>query len=223
MSLRLFGMAVAKIILGFVLMGVLIFLPAGTLAFLDGWVLMSILFVPMFFAGVVLMARAPRRLEQRLDAKEKLGTQRTLVKLAGLMFCAGFVVAGFNYRLGWYTLPKPVRVGAALVFLVFYALYGVVVAQNPFLSRTVAVQSGQYVVDTGLYAWVRHPMYTATIPMFLAMPLVLGSLWALPVFLVYPALILWRLREEEGLLCEQLPGYRDYMARVRYRLIPFVW
>lgn len=215
--------ALLKLLLGFALMAGLIFLPAGTLAFSGGWLLLAILFVPMTVAGVILLVKAPDRLRKRLDTKEKLKSQTTAVRLSALMFCIGFSVAGHSYRMGLYQLPRAVRLGAAAVFLAGYALYGVVLAQNPFLSRTVGVQEGQYVVDTGLYAIVRHPMYTATIPMFLAMPLVLGSLYALPVFLFYPALIYRRLREEEALLCEQLPGYRDYMARVKWRLISFIY
>lgn len=215
--------ALVKLMLGFALMAGLIFVPAGTLAFADGWLLLAILFVPMTLAGVLLLIKAPDRLSKRLDAKEKLKSQSTAVRLSALMFCVGFVLSGLNFRLGWYLLPRWVRLAAAAVFLAGYALYGLVLVQNPFLSRTVGVQQGQYVVDTGLYAVVRHPMYTATLPMFLAMPLVLGSLHALPVFLFYPALICRRMGEEEALLCEQLPGYRDYMARVRWRLIPYIY
>lgn len=215
--------ALVKLMLGFVLMAGLIFVPAGTLAFADGWLLLAILFVPMTLAGVLLLLKAPDRLRKRLDGREKLKSQSTAVRLSALMFCVGFSVAGHGYRLGWYLLPRWVRLAAAAVFLAGYALYGLVLVQNPFLSRTVGVQEGQYVVDTGLYAVVRHPMYTATLPMFLAMPLVLGSLHALPVFMIYPALIYRRMGEEEALLCEQLPGYRDYMARVRWRLIPYIY
>ena len=221
--MKLMLQAAGKVVLGFLLMGALVFLPAGTLRFFGGWLLLGLLFIPMLVLGTVLLLKSPDRLRKRLDAGEKLKAQGMVVRLSALMFCVGFSVAGHDYRFGWYTLPRSVSLGAAAVFLAGYALYGTVIAQNPFLSRTVEVQQGQYVVDTGLYAVVRHPMYAATIPMFLAMPLVLGSLCALPVFLFYPVLIVWRLLGEERLLCEQLPGYKDYMARVKYRLIPMIW
>ena len=215
--------AISKFLLGVLLVGVLIFLPAGTLHFAGGWLLMGILFVPMFGAGLVMLAKAPDLLRRRLDAKEKEREQSVVVKLSGLMFLTGFIVAGLDHRFGWLPLPWAVNVAAAVAFLAAYLLYAEVLRENAYLSRTIRVEEGQKVIDTGLYGIVRHPMYSATLLLFLSMPLVLGSLIALPVFCVYPLLIVKRLRHEEALLEEQLPGYREYKTRVKYRLIPFVW
>ena len=221
--MKLFGEAILKFIAGVVLVGILVFLPAGTLGFVNGWILMTILFVPMFFAGLVMLKKSPDLLRSRLDAKEKQRDQSVVVKLSGLMFVAGFVVAGFNYRFRWHVLPVGVSIGAAVAFLLAYLMYAEVLRENAYLSRTIGVQEGQKVVDTGLYGVVRHPMYSATLVLFLSMPLVLGSLLALVVFLAYPFIIAARIRSEEALLEKELPGYGDYLKKVRYRLIPFVW
>ena len=221
--MKLFGEAILKFIAGVVLVGILVFLPAGTLGFVNGWILMTILFVPMFFAGLVMLKKSPDLLRSRLDAKEKQRDQSVVVKLSGLMFVAGFVVAGFNYRFRWHVLPVGVSIGAAVAFVLAYLMYAEVLRENAYLSRTIGVQEGQKVVDTGLYGVVRHPMYSATLVLFLSMPLVLGSLLALGVFLAYPFIIAARIRSEEALLEKELPGYGDYLKKVRYRLIPFVW
>lgn len=223
MSVKLFVGAMLKFLLGVVLVGLLIFLPAGTFAFFEGWLLMGILFIPMFGAGIVMMVKNPALLARRLDAKEKLGEQQLVVKLSGLMFIAGFVLAGLNFRFGWYTLPRAVSLGAAAVFLFAYVLYAEVLRENTYLSRTIRVEEGQQVIDTGLYGIVRHPMYSATLLLFLSIPLVLGSLYALPVFLVYPFIIAARIKSEETLLEKELVGYSDYMKKVKYRLIPLIW
>ena len=223
MKNSLFLSAICKFLLGVLLVGVLIFLPAGTLRFAGGWLLMGILFVPMFGAGLMMLAKAPDLLHRRLDAKEKEREQSVVVKLSGLMFLAGFTVAGLDHRFGWLPLPWAVNMIAAAVFLAAYLLYAQVLRENAYLSRTIRVEEGQKVIDTGLYGIVRHPMYSATLLLFLSMPLVLGSLIALPIFCVYPLLIVKRLRHEEALLEEQLPGYREYKTRVKYRLIPFIW
>ena len=223
MKNSLFLSAICKFLLGVLLVGVLIFLPAGTLRFAGGWLLMGILFVPMFGAGLMMLAKAPDLLHRRLDAKEKEREQSVVVKLSGLMFLAGFTVAGLDHRFGWLPLPWAVTMIAAAVFLAAYLLYAQVLRENAYLSRTIRVEEGQKVIDTGLYGIVRHPMYSATLLLFLSMPLVLGSLIALPIFCVYPLLIVKRLRHEEALLEEQLPGYREYKTRVKYRLIPFIW
>ena len=223
MSGKLFVSAISKFALGVILVGALIFWPAGTLAFWRGWLLMGILFIPMLAAGFVMMAKSPQLLERRLDAKEKIGTQSVIVKLAGLMFILSFVLAGLGHRLGWYTLPYGVSIAGAVLFLLAYVLYAEVLRENVYLSRTIEVQENQTVVDTGLYGIVRHPMYSATLLLFLSMPLVLGSLYALLPMLAYPALIIGRLLNEEKLLEEELPGYREYKGRVKYRLIPFIW
>lgn len=221
--MKLFCSAVLKFLLGVILVGMLIFLPAGTLAFMNGWLLMGVLFVPMFLAGVVLMLVNPALLSKRLKAKEKENDQSVVVKLSGLMFLIGFVLAGFGYRFGWYVLPMRVSIGAAIVFLVAYLLYAEVLRENAYLSRTIEVQEGQTVIDTGLYGLVRHPMYSATLFLFLMMPLILGSVYSLVVFLAYPPIIIKRILGEERFLRKELSGYSAYQQRVKYRLIPFVW
>ena len=223
MTLKLLIQAVTKFLLGAVLLGILIFLPAGTFAFFGGWLLMGILFVPMLLAGIVMIFKSPALLEKRLNAKEKQAKQSLVVKLSGLMFLAGFIVAGLDYRFGWFPLPKAVSIVAAVVFLLGYILYAIVLKQNAYLSRTIEIQENQKVIDTGLYGIVRHPMYSATLLMFLAMPLVLGSLISFAIFLAYPALIIIRLRSEEEFLEKELIGYTEYKTKVRYRLIPFIW
>ena len=223
MTKKLFVQAIAKFLLGVVLVGLLVFLPAGSMSFVGGWIFMGILFVPMFIAGVVMMFKNPYLLEKRLDAKEKEAEQSLVVKLSGLMFLAGFVVAGLNYRFGWHTLPKAVTIGAAVVFMIAYALYAEVLRENTYLSRTIEVQDGQHVVDTGLYGIVRHPMYSVTLLLFLSMPLVLGSVYSFVIFLVYPFIIAKRIKNEEELLERELKGYKEYKQKVKYRLIPFIW
>ncbi len=221
--MKLFLQAIVKFALGVVLVGVLIFLPAGTLAFHNGWLLMGILFVPMFLAGLVMLVKNPALLRSRLNAKEKQKEQSAVVKWSGLMFIAGFAVAGLNFRLGWHTLPQWAVMAAAAAFLAAYALYAEVLRENTYLSRTIEVQQGQKVIDTGLYGIVRHPMYSVTLLLFLSMPLVLGSLYAFLVFLAYPFIIAARIRGEEVFLEKELDGYREYKQKVKYRLVPFVW
>ena len=220
---NLFLQAILKFSLGVLMIGVLIFLPAGTLNFPAGWLLMGILFVPMFGAGLVMMAKNPALLRSRLKAKETRGEQGMVVKLSGLMFLCGFALAGLDFRFGWLPLPWGVSLGSAILFLVAYLLYAEVLRENTWLSRTIEVQEGQTVVDTGLYGIVRHPMYSVTLLLFLSMPLVLGSLIALPVFLCYPAIIARRIRDEEEFLETELKGYTEYKKKVKYRLIPLVW
>ena len=220
---KLFAQAIGKFLMGAVLVGVLVFLPAGTLAFSNGWLFMGILFVPMFLAGLVMLAKNPALLEKRLKAKEAQREQSLVVKLSGLMFIVGFVLAGLGVRFGWYMLPRGVVIAGAAVFLAAYLLYAEVLRENAYLSRTIEVQEGQTVVQTGLYGVVRHPMYAATVLLFLAMPLVLGSVYALIVFLAYPVLVAARIRSEEALLARELPGYGAYMQKVKYRLLPFIW
>ena len=223
MSKSLFFNAIFKVSLGILLVGALIFWPAGTLAYPAGWLFMGVLFIPMLAGGFVLMAKNPALLAKRLNAKEKMKGQDTVVKLSGLMFIAGFVVAGLDFRYGWYPLPLGVSIGAAVLLLIAYLLYAEVLRENTYLSRTVEVQQGQTVVDTGLYGIVRHPMYAVTLLLFLAMPIVLGSLIALPIFLLYIPIIMARLLGEEKLLEAELDGYRAYKEKVRWRLIPFVF
>ena len=223
MTRKLFLQAITKFMLGVVLVGVLIFLPAGAFLFFHGWLLMGILFVPMFFAGIVMMFKNPELLQKRLSAKEKQKEQSLVVKLSGLMFLAGFVVAGLGFRFDWYTLPNGVVICAAAVFLVAYILYAEVLRENTYLSRTIEVQENQKVIDTGLYGIVRHPMYSVTLLLFLSMPLVLGSIYSFLIFLVYPFLIAKRIKGEEEFLEQELTDYGKYKQKVKYRLIPFIW
>lgn len=220
---KLLAEALIKFTCGLLMVGLLIFLPAGTLWYTYGWLLIALLFVPMLIAGLVMLAKSPDFLKKRLDAKEKQGTQKGVVALSGLMFIAGFVVAGLDYRFGWSQMPLWVTVTASVLFVIAYALYAEVMRENAYLSRTIKVEEGQTVVDTGLYGIVRHPMYAVTILLFLMIPLVLGSWYALIAFAFYPAIIIVRLKDEETLLTKELPGYETYKKKVKYRLIPFVW
>ena len=223
MNAKLFFQALIKFILGIVLVGVLIFLPAGSLYFINGWILMGVLFVPMLLAGIVMMINNPELLKKRLNAKEKQKEQSLVVKLSGLMFLAGFIVAGLGYRFEWYILPRFVSIIGAVLFLLAYVLYAIVLKTNTYLSRTIEVQENQKVIDTGVYGVVRHPMYSATLLLFLAMPIILGSVFALGIFLAYPFIIAARIKHEETFLVEELEGYAEYKKKVKYRLVPFVW
>lgn len=222
-SKRLLQQACIKFFSGVLLVMLLLFLPAGTLQFKQGWLFMGVLFLPMFLAGLVMWKKAPDLLKSRLRAKESEGEQRTVIALSGLMFLAGFVLCGLRARLGWCALPMWVSLLGAALFLVGYLLFGIVLRQNAYLSRTIEVQEGQRVIDTGLYGVVRHPMYTATLLMFLAMPIILGAWQAIPVFLAYPFIIVKRINNEEQVLKRELPGYEAYCQKLRWRLIPYVW
>ena len=223
MDKKLLVDALVKVTLGIVLLGLMLFLPAGTLDWWQGWLLLIILFVPMIAAGFVMMKKSPDLLRKRLNVKEKQKDQQLVVKFSGLMFLAGFILAGLGKRFGWWTLPSWVSWAGAALFLLAYAMYAEVLRENAFLSRTIEVQENQTVVDTGLYGIVRHPMYAATLALFLSMPLVLGSLWAFLVFLAYPFIIAGRIRGEEALLRAELAGYEEYCRKVKWRVIPFVW
>ncbi len=223
MTFKLFFQAIFKFLSGFVLVGLLIFIPAGSLSFINGWVLLGILFIPMFIAGIVMMFKNPELLKRRLNAKENDREQDFVVKLSGLMFIIGFTVAGLGFRFDWYILPKSVVIIFSAIFIVSYILYAEVLRENTYLSRTIEVQENQKVIDTGLYSIVRHPMYFATLLLFLSMPLILGSIYSFLIFLAYPFIIAKRIRNEEKFLESQLIGYKDYMKRVKYRLIPFIW
>ena len=223
MDKNLLSQAFAKFFLGVVLLGVLIFLPAWSLRFWQGWLLMAILFVPMFVAGLVMMAKNQDLLRKRLNAKEQEAEQKTVVKLSGLLFIAAFVVAGLNWRFGWWVLPDWAVWVAAGVFLASYLLYAEVLRENTYLSRTIEVQENQKVIDTGLYGIVRHPMYMATTVLFLAMPLVLASPISFFIMLGYIPVIAKRIKNEEKVLEEGLEGYSDYKKKVKYRILPFIW
>ena len=215
--------ALTKFACGLLMVALLIFLPAGTLFYTHGWLFVGLLFVPMLIAGLVMLKKSPEFLKKRLDAKEKQGTQKGVVAFSGLMFIVGFVVAGLDFRFGWSHMPAWVTIIASVLFLVAYALYAEVMRENAYLSRTIKVEEGQTVVDTGLYGIVRHPMYAVTILLFLMIPIVLGSWYALIAFAVYPILIVVRLKAEEELLTKELPGYAEYKQKVKYRIIPFIW
>ena len=215
--------ALVKFTCGLLLVGLMIFLPAGSWGYSNGWLLVGLLFLPMLIAGFVMLAKSPDFLKKRLDAKEKQATQKGVLAFSGLMFVLGFVLAGLDYRFGWSKMPAWVVVVASVLFLAAYALYAEVMRENAYLSRTIKVEQGQTVVDTGLYGIVRHPMYAVTILLFTMIPLVLGSWYALIVFAFYPVIIVIRLQDEEKLLTAELTGYAEYKQKVKYRLIPFIY
>ncbi len=223
MTIKLFFQALTKFLAGLLLVGLLLFLPAGTFYFWQAWLFIGILFGPMFIAGIVLMIRQPELLRKRLDAKEQQQEQKWVVALSGLMFIAVFVVAGLSRRFGWYMLPDGAVYVATIIFLAAYALYAEVMRENVWLSRTIEVQENQQVVSTGLYGIVRHPMYAATLLLFLSMPLVLASPWSFAIMLLYIPIIALRIRNEEQVLERELKGYTEYKQRVRYKVIPFIW
>ena len=223
MDSKLFTQAIAKFLGGLALVCLLLFLPAGSLRYWQAWLLIGILFVPMFIAGLIMMKKSPDLLRKRLDAREEESEQKAVIALSGLMFLAAFIIAGLNYRLRWIVFPAWVSIVAAAVFLLAYALYAEVLRENVWLSRTVEVQENQKVIDTGLYGVVRHPMYMSTLFLFLAMPLVLGSVISFVIMLAYIPIIAKRIRNEEKVLESGLEGYADYKERVRYKVIPFVW
>ena len=223
MNKHLLTQALIKFLAGILLIGLLVFLPAGSVAYWQGWLLMGVLFVPMFIAGIVMLVKSPDLLSKRLNAKEKESAQKTVVALSGLLFIISFVTAGLNWRLNWWILPDWAVWIAAALFILSYILYAEVLRENEYLSRTIEVQQGQKVIDTGLYGIVRHPMYMATIIMFLSMPLVLGSPISFIIMLGYIPVIAKRVRNEEIVLSEGLDGYKEYMKRVMYKVIPFIW
>lgn len=212
-----------KLIAGLVMMGVLLFLPAGTWMYWNAWLLLGLLFVPMLILGIVLYLKAPELLAKRLNSKEKEKEQKQVIGGSAIIFIAGFVVAGLDFRFGWSRLPLGLVVVASVIFVLAYGLYAEVMRENAYLSRTVEIQENQKVIDTGLYGIVRHPMYMATTLLFLAMPLVLGSVWAFVVFMPFPFLLVKRIQNEEEVLEQGLEGYVAYKQKVKYRMIPFIW
>ncbi len=223
MKSSLFAKALIKFISGLIITIILIFIPAGSVRFLNGWIFTALLFVPMFIVGIILLIKNPTLLEKRLNAKEEQSGQKAVVALSGIMFIAGFVIAGLNYRFSWLVLPSWVTAAASVIFMLSYIMYSEVLRENEYLSRTIEVQENQKVVDTGLYSVIRHPMYSATILLFLSIPLILGSLYSFVVFLIYPFAIIARLKNEEQLLEKDLAGYTEYKKKVKYRLIPFIF
>ena len=223
MNRKLLIQGLTKFIAGIILVGLLVFLPAGTFGFANGWLFMGALFIPMLILGIVLFVKAPELLKKRLDSKEEETEQKGVVALSGVMFLAGFIIAGLTYRFGWILFPKCAVIIGTVLFLISYVMYAEAMKENAYLSRTVEVQENQKVVDTGLYGIVRHPMYTATILMFLSVPVILGSVISFVIFLIYPIIIALRIGNEEKILEEGLEGYSEYKQKVRYKLIPFIW
>lgn len=223
MNIKLFFEAIIKITLGILLMILLIFAPANTFAYWNGWLLIGLLFVPMFVAGIVMMIKTPELLKKRLNMKEKQKEQKLVIFLSSLMFVSGFVIAGLNFRYNWIMIPNFVVIIASILFVFSYLMYAEVLRENQYLSRTIEVQENQKVVDTGLYGIVRHPMYAATIILFLSMPLILGSIISFIIFLLYPIIIVKRIKNEEEVLEKGLDGYAEYKNKVKYKIIPFVW
>ena len=223
MKKKLLTEALMKYLAGVLLVAGLLFIPAGTLKWRNGWIFMAILFIPMFFAGIIMYLKAPDLLRSRLDNKEKEAEQKDVIGYSGIMFIAAFIVAGLNYRFKWNSLPDIVVRAGIIIFLLSYAMFGEVLRENRYLSRTIKVTDDQKVVDTGLYGIVRHPMYSASTSLFLSMPLVLNSIYSFLIMLAYIPLIMKRIRNEEKVLEEGLPGYREYEKKIRYRMIPYIW
>ena len=223
MNIKLFLQAIIKFLLGVLIIGILLFIPAGTIEYWNAWLFMGLLFIPMFIVGIILMIKNPDLLRKRLNAKESENEQKKVVAINGLMFAVGFICAGLNYRYKWINIPNIVIIISSIVFVIAYILYGEVLRENAYLSRTIEVQENQKVIDTGLYGIVRHPMYTTTIILFLSMPLMLGSMISFIIFLIYPIIIAKRIKNEEKVLEKNLKGYKEYKNKVKYKMIQFIW
>ena len=223
MDTKLFSQALTKFLSGLIIIALLLFIPAGSLGYSNGWLFLALLFVPMFVAGIVMFVKSPELLKRRLNAKEEEIEQKIVILISGIMFLAAFITASLNYRFGWFKLPQTVIIIASIVFLLSYIMYGEVLRENMYLSRTVEVSEDQKVVDSGLYGIVRHPMYTSTIFLFLSMPLILDSPVSFAIMLAYPIIIIFRIKNEENVLENELAGYREYKENVKYKLVPFIW
>ncbi len=223
MKKRLLFEAITKYLMGLIIIGLLIFLPAGTLSYWNGWLFIGLLFIPMFIVGIIMLFKSPELLRSRLNAKEKESEQKEVLVYSAIMFITGFILAGLNYRYKWLELPNIVIIISSILFVIFYLLYGIVLKENAYLLRTIEVKDNQKVIDNGLYRIVRHPMYAITIGLFFMMPLILGSLYSLIVFLLYPPIIIKRIKNEEKVLEKDLKGYLAYEKKVKYRLIPYIW
>jgi len=223
MNIKLFIQAIIKYVFGVLIVGGLLIIPANSFEYWNGWLFMGLLFIPMFIAGIILMIKNPELLKKRLNAKEKENEQKWVLLFSGVMFIAGFIVAGLNYRYKWIEMPNIVVIIASILFIIAYILYAEVLRENTYLSRTIEVQDNQKVIDTGLYGIVRHPMYAVTILLFLTMPLILGSVISFMIFLIYPIIIGKRIENEEKVLEKYLKGYTEYKEKVKYKVIPFVW
>ena len=221
--MKLFVQGITKFLLGIILVGVLLFVPAGTLDYINAWLLMGLLFIPMFIVGILLMIINPDLLKRRLDAREKEQEQKEVIVLSGLMFITGFIIAGLNYKYNWITLSNTTVIIASILFVISYLLYGEILRENSYLLRTIKVEKDQKVVDTGFYGIIRHPMYAVTIPLFLSMPIILNSPISFIIFLIYPFIIIKRINNEEKVLEKELKGYKEYQKKVKYKLIPFIW
>ena len=223
MDIKLFFQALSKFLIGLIIICMLLFIPAGTLDYPNGWLFIALLFIPMFFAGIIMLFKSPDLLRRRLNAKEEEDEQKTVILVSGIIFLLAFILAGLNFRFGWFNLPSIVVIIASVIFLLAYIMYAEVLRENEYLSRTVEVSENQKVVDSDLYGIVRHPMYTSTIFLFLSMPLVLDSIFSFIVMLVYPIMIMFRIRNEERVLENELIGYEEYKEKVKYKLIPYLW
>ena len=223
MNIRLFLQAVIKYVFGILIVGSLLFIPANSFKYWNGWLFIGLLFIPMFIAGIILMKKNPKLLEKRLNVKEKEKEQKRVLLFSGLMFLSGFITAGINFRYRWIEMPNIVIIISSIIFIIAYILYAEVLRENTYLSRTVEVQKNQKVIDIGLYGIVRHPMYAVTILLFLTMPLVLGSIISFLIFLIYPIIISKRIKNEEEVLERDLKGYAEYKKKVKYKVIPFIW
>ena len=223
MDIKLFFQALSKFLIGLIIICILLFIPAGTINYPNGWLFIALLFIPMFFAGIIMLFKSPDLLRRRLNAKEEEDEQKTVILVSGIIFLLAFILAGLNFRFGWFNLPSIVVIIASVIFLLAYIMYAEVLRENEYLSRTVEVSENQKVVDSGLYGIVRHPMYTSTIFLFLSMPLVLDSIFSFIVMLVYPIIIMFRIRNEERVLENELIGYEEYKEKVKYKLIPYLW
>ena len=223
MDIKLFLNAITKYFFGIILVGILLFVPAGSFNYCNAWLFMGLLFIPMFIAGIILMIKNPMLLKSRLDVKEKEMEQKQVILFSGLMFLAGFIIAGLNYRFSWITIPNVIVIISSILFIISYILYAEVLRENAYLSRTIKVQKNQKIVDTGFYGIVRHPMYSITLILFLTIPLILGSIISFVIFLIYPFIISKRIKNEEIVLERDLKGYIKYKEKVKYKLIPFIW
>lgn len=223
MDTKLLIQALAKFLLGFIIIALFLFIPAGTLNYFNGWLFIALLFVPMFVVGIIMLYKSPELLKRRLNAKEEENEQKIVLLVSGIMFLVAFALAGLNFRFGWFKLPQTVILIASIIFLLSYIMYGEVLKENMYLSRTVEVSENQKVVDSGLYGIVRHPMYTSTIFLFLSMPLILDSIFSFVIMLIYPIIIIFRIKNEEKVLENELKGYEEYKEKVKYRIIPYIW
>ncbi|MBR3114117.1 MAG: isoprenylcysteine carboxylmethyltransferase family protein [Methanobrevibacter sp.] len=223
MNAKLFSQALSKFLFGLIIISLLLFIPAGTLNYPNAWLFLALLFIPMFIAGIIMLIKSPELLKKRLNAKEEENEQKIVILISGAIFLLAFIIAGLNFRFKWSELPQIVIIASSIIFLLSYIMYAEVLRENMYLSRTVEVSENQKVIDRGLYGLVRHPMYTSTIFLFLSMPLILGSLFSFGIMLIYPIIIIFRIKNEEKFLESKLDGYKDYKDKVNYKIIPFIW